>query len=222
LSVTPSNFASQTANTVLAAPNGAAGVPTFRALVAADIPTLNQSTTGTASNVTGTVAIANGGTGSTTASAAATALGLGTGSNVQFNSLGVGTAGSATAGEIRATNNVTAFFASDKKLKTNVKPIEHALEKVCQIGGNTFDWTDEYIERMGGEDGYFIRKHDFGVIAQTVETHFPLATRKRNDGIKVVDYEKLCALAFQAIKELTDRLNQVEEKLNATRNKRSN
>ena len=40
LSVTPSNFASQTANTVLAAPNGSNGTPTFRALVAADIPVL--------------------------------------------------------------------------------------------------------------------------------------------------------------------------------------
>lgn len=38
LSVTPSNFASQTANTFLAAPNGAAGTPTFRSIVSADIP----------------------------------------------------------------------------------------------------------------------------------------------------------------------------------------
>ncbi len=74
LSVTPSNFSSQTANTFLAAPNGTAGVPTFRAIVAADIPTLNQNTTGTASNVTGTVAIGNGGTGQTTAAAAYNAL----------------------------------------------------------------------------------------------------------------------------------------------------
>jgi len=74
LSVTPSNFASQTANYILAAPNGVAGVPTFRALVAADIPTLNQNTTGTASNVTGTVAIANGGTGATTRQNAMDAL----------------------------------------------------------------------------------------------------------------------------------------------------
>lgn len=74
LSVTPSNFASQTANTVLAAPNGAAGVPTFRAIVAADIPTLNQNTTGTAANVTGTVAIVNGGTGATTRQDAMDAL----------------------------------------------------------------------------------------------------------------------------------------------------
>lgn len=74
LAVTPSNFSSQTANTFLAAPNGSAGVPTFRAVVAADIPTLNQNTTGTAANVTGVVAIINGGTGQTTASAAFNAL----------------------------------------------------------------------------------------------------------------------------------------------------
>ena len=43
-------YASKTANYVLAAPNGSAGVPTFRAIVAADIPTLNQNTTGTAAS----------------------------------------------------------------------------------------------------------------------------------------------------------------------------
>jgi hypothetical protein len=49
LAVTASDFASQTANTVLAAPNGSAGVPTFRALAAADIPSLdaNKITSGT-------------------------------------------------------------------------------------------------------------------------------------------------------------------------------
>ena len=52
LSVVPGNFASQTANTFLAAPNGAAGAPTFRSIVAADIPTLNQSTTGSAATLT--------------------------------------------------------------------------------------------------------------------------------------------------------------------------
>ena len=50
LAVTPSNFASQTANTILAAPNGSSGTPTFRALAAADVPTLNQNTTGTAAS----------------------------------------------------------------------------------------------------------------------------------------------------------------------------
>lgn len=65
---TQNPYASKTANYVLAAPNGSSGAPTFRAIVAADIPTLNQNTTGTASNVTGIVAVANGGTGTATPS----------------------------------------------------------------------------------------------------------------------------------------------------------
>lgn len=67
-------YASKTANYVLASPDGSSGVPTFRAIVASDIPTLNQNTTGTASNVTGTVAFANGGTGETTRQNAMDAL----------------------------------------------------------------------------------------------------------------------------------------------------
>jgi hypothetical protein len=70
LSVSASNFSSQAANTFLSAPNGTSGVPTFRTILASDIPTLNQNTTGTAANVTGTVAVLNGGTGATTASQA--------------------------------------------------------------------------------------------------------------------------------------------------------
>ncbi len=46
------SISSQTQNTFLAAPNGSSGVPTFRAIVAADIPTLNQNTTGSAAKLT--------------------------------------------------------------------------------------------------------------------------------------------------------------------------
>jgi hypothetical protein len=48
---TQNPYASKTANYVLASPNGSSGAPTFRALVAADIPTLNQNTTGTAASI---------------------------------------------------------------------------------------------------------------------------------------------------------------------------
>jgi hypothetical protein len=75
---TQNPYGSKTANYFLAAPNGTAGVPTFRAIVAADIPTLNQNTTGTAANVTGTVAVANGGTGSTTLTSGSYVVGNGT------------------------------------------------------------------------------------------------------------------------------------------------
>lgn len=59
----------QTANSIWAGPtSGGSAAPTFRAIVPADIPTLNQNTTGTAGNVTGIVAPANGGTGLSTCS----------------------------------------------------------------------------------------------------------------------------------------------------------
>jgi hypothetical protein len=60
---TQNPYASKTANYFLAAPNGAAGAPTFRAVVAADIPTLNQNTTGSAGSVSNTVTFNNGGAG---------------------------------------------------------------------------------------------------------------------------------------------------------------
>ena len=51
-------YASKTANNFLAAPNGSNGVPSFRAIAAADVPTLNQNTTGTATNATNAANIA--------------------------------------------------------------------------------------------------------------------------------------------------------------------
>jgi hypothetical protein len=112
LAVTPSNFASQTANTFLAAPNGSAGTPTFRTVVAADIPTLNQNTTGTASNVTGTVAIANGGTGATTAATALSNLGAYPASNPSGYTSNTGTVtsvgGTGTVNGITLTGTVTS------------------------------------------------------------------------------------------------------------------
>jgi hypothetical protein len=154
------------------------------------------------SNVSGVLPLANGGTNANSASNARTSLELGTSNNVQFGSFGVGTAASGTTGEIRATNNVTAFYTSDRKFKTNIKGIPNALEKVAAIGGKTFDWTEDYINDHGGEDGYFLQKNDFGVIAQDVQSVFPIAVRAKPDGTLAVDYEKLCALAFAAIIEL--------------------
>jgi hypothetical protein len=140
-----------------------------------------------------------------------TAMATFSGSGTQLTSLGVGTAPSGTAGEIRATNNVTAYFSSDARLKENVQPIAGALGIVSAVGGKTFDWTDAYLADHGGEDGYFVRKSDFGVIAQDVEAVFPLAVRTREDGTKAVDYEKLVAVAFAAIAELRAEVDELRQ-----------
>lgn len=158
----------------------------------------------------GTLALTNGGSGATTAANARTNFELGTSSNVQFGSFGVGTAASGTTGEIRATNNVTAYYSSDRRLKENIQDIPNALEVVDAIGGKLFDWTDDFIKSKGGEDGYFVRKADFGVIAQDVLEVFPRAVRERTDGTLAVNYEKLCSLAFAAIKELKKEVDELK------------
>ena len=128
-------YASKTANYVLAAPNGAAGVPTFRAIVAADIPTLNQNTTGTAANVTGTVAIANGGTGATTAGVALTNLGA------------IGSVASAD-GSIVVT---TVGTAVDLSVSTT-SPASVLLERVRNTTGATLTkGTAVYISGATGQ-----------------------------------------------------------------------
>jgi hypothetical protein len=152
-------------------------------------------------NLTGNV------TGNTSGSAATFTS---TSQNSQFNSVGVGTAGSGTAGEIRATNNITAYYSSDIKFKENIQEITSASSIVRAIGGKYFDWTDAYIAEHGGADGYFVQKQDFGVIAQDVQRVFPRAVRTRPDGSLAVDYEKLGVLAFPALVETMDRLDALE------------
>jgi hypothetical protein len=123
-----------------------------------------------------------------------------------ITSLGVGTAASGTIGEIRATNDITAYYSSDISLKTNIIPIPNALDKVLSVRGVKFDWTESYIKERGGEDPYFVRKHDVGIIAQEIERILPEIVATRDNGIKAVRYEKLIALLIEAIKELNAKI----------------
>ena len=150
-----------------------------------------------------------------TGATARTSIGLGTSSDVEFNdqqvdSLGVGTAASGTTGQIRATNDITAFYSSDESLKENVKNIENPLEKVSQINGVTFDWKEDYIKENGGEDKYFVRKNDVGVIAQEVEKVLPEVVATREDGIKAVKYDRIVALLIESIKELKKEIEELK------------
>jgi hypothetical protein len=128
------------------------------------------------------------------------------------------TAGLAT-GEIRATNEITAYYSSDIRLKENIRLISNPITIVEQIRGVYFDWTDEHIAKRGGEDGYFVRKHDVGVIAQEVEAVLPELVAERDDGTKVVKYEKLVALLIEAIKEQQKQINQISQALENMVNK---
>lgn len=106
-------YGTKTMNYVLASPNGSNGAPTFRALVAADIPTLNQNTTGSAATLT-TARNINGvafdGSANITVTAAAgTLTGTTLNSTVVSSSLtSVGTLSSlTTSGDVTVGGNLT-------------------------------------------------------------------------------------------------------------------
>jgi len=84
------------------------------------------------------------------------------------------------------------------------------LKKVNTINGVEFDWSDEFIAEAGGEDGYFIRKHDVGVIAQEIESVLPEVVATREDGYKAVKYDRIVALLIEAVKELSDKVDRLE------------
>ena len=122
--------------------------------------------------------------------------------------LGVGTTSvGATAGELRAADEVTAYYSSDERLKENITTIEDALDKVNAIRGVEFDWKADHIKKRGGEDGYFVRKHDVGILAQDVKKVCPEVVAEKEDGTLGVKYEKLIGLLVQAINELSAKVN---------------
>ncbi len=147
-----------------------------------------------------------------TGATARASLALDTGNDVQFDSFGVGTAASGTTGEIRATNDVTAFYSSDVALKENITNIPDPIESLKKLNGVLFDWKKEYIDQRGGEDGYFVRKKDVGVIAQEVEKVLPEAVAQRPDGIKAVKYDRLTCLLIEAVKKLSAQVEVLSKK----------
>ena len=156
---------------------------------------------GVTGNITGNL-VGNADT-STTASAVSFNDGLTTTSDVQFNSLGVGTAAPTTTGLIRATNDVVAFYSSDERLKDNIVQISDPIEKVKQIKGVEFDWNDKQEVYEG---------HDVGVLAQDIEKVLPELVITRDNGYKAVKYEKIIALLIEAMKEQQSQIDELKSK----------
>jgi hypothetical protein len=159
---------------------------------------------GVTSNVAGTGVAVSAGTGAVTISIGQA---VATSSNPQFNALLVGTGTPpTTAGLIRATNDVIAFYGSDERLKENITPIENSLDILKQINGYYFDWKE--MPGVHENEG-----HDIGVIAQEIDAVLPEIVTTRDNGYMAVKYEKLVALLIQTNKELLNRVEALEAKI---------
>jgi len=177
------------AGTITAALTGNASTATTAAAL-----TTARTINGTSFDGSANITIPNLVSGSAQVTLSST-TGGGTASNVQFNSLGIGMAASATAGRIDASNDVVAFSTSDIRFKENIVPIENALDKISKISGNTYDWKVE-LKDVHGYEG-----NDVGVIAQEIEAVLPQLVQDRDNGYKAVKYDKLVALLIEGIKE---------------------
>ena len=128
---------------------------------------------------------------------------------------------------LSAKGNVTAY-SSDKRLKENLKHIESPLDKVQKLNGYTFDWISK-IEEVGFVPDH--KKNDIGLIAQEVHDVLPQAVAPAPFDIKwdkdkmrnisksgkdylTVQYERLVPLLIESIKELTNKVKVLENKLN--------
>jgi hypothetical protein len=128
--------------------------------------------------------------------------------NSTINSLGVGTGPSGTAGQIQATNSITAFY-SDRRLKNVVGTIENPLDKIDTLSGVLYT-QNELAESFGYND----YAQQVGVIAQQVQAVQPEAVKpapfdlaedgssKSGENYLTVQYEKLVPLLIEGIKAL--------------------
>tara|TARA_R110000782_G_scaffold235453_2_gene321483 strand:- start:5838 stop:6224 length:387 start_codon:yes stop_codon:yes gene_type:complete len=125
-----------------------------------------------------------------------------------MNSLGVGTNASGTAGEIRATNNVTAYY-SDDRLKTRFGNIENALDMVASLNGFYYE-ANATAQALG----YEVHR-ELGVSAQEVQAIMPeiVAPAPIDEKYLTVRYERMAPLFIEAIKELTAKVEALEAQL---------
>jgi hypothetical protein len=108
--------------------------------------------------------------------------------NLSFNPY----TGTVTAGSFSAT--------SDQRLKENVETIYNALNTVEQLRGVTFTWKSNQINSLG-------------VIAQEVEKVLPEVITEA-DGLKHVSYGNIVGVLIEAIKELNQKVQQLENQIN--------
>ena len=112
----------------------------------------------------------------------------------------VGNGQAGADGAFGAIHALGFFKESDVRLKSNIAPLNHTLDQICNIPTVEFNMHD---------------KHQIGTIAQDLENNFAEIVNTDSDGMKSVDYCMLGVVAVEGIKllkqEIEDLKKQVEE-----------
>ena len=99
--------------------------------------------------------------------------------------------------------NGTILSTSDQRLKTDIRVIDNALNKLCTLRGITY----ENIENIGTP------KRQTGLLAQEVKEILPEAVSINNDGYYNIAYGNLAGLIIESIKELKTEINSIKSRL---------
>ena len=131
---------------------------------------------------------------------------LSTASGPQFQSLGIGTAATGTTGELRATNNITAYY-SDDRLKKRLCNIENALAKVMTLNGFQYE-ANETAQALG-----YTVKPEIGLSAQEVQAVLPevVVPAPIDEKYLTIHYDRVIPLLVEAIKELKKEIDELKK-----------
>jgi hypothetical protein len=158
-------------------------------------------------NITGSATSAGSATNATTATNV-----VGAENCILYNS-GQDTTTTASTLTFNGTTNVLSCsgdiiaFASDERLKTNIKPIENAVDKISKLNGFTYNFNE-----IGEGLGFDTSLRHAGVSAQEVQAVLPEAVcpAPANDEYLTVKYDKLVPLLIEAIKELKEEIKELK------------
>lgn len=144
-------------------------------------------------------------------------------------------------GNTRIGATATAQWTnSDARLKTDIQAIDSPLDKLAQLRGVTYSWSDEGLRYLTAEidsiifagpaateeenekarddarqEAYaLLARREVGLLAQDVEEVMPQLVRQEEDGYKEIRYDLLVTLLVEAVKEQQEMLQALKKRLN--------
>lgn len=99
------------------------------------------------------------------------------------------------------------FKESDVRLKSNIAPLNHTLDQICNIPTVEFDMHD---------------KHQIGTVAQDLENNFAEIVNTDSDGMKSVDYCMLGVVAIEGVKLLRQEIEDLKKQIQELKNGKQN